>query len=88
MFKANNKGNRKALSSLLTLNYFSPFSSFPIVDFELVKTCWENYLRLHSFDTCFNVFTGGKQHLKRSSARNSVIFVISQTQREVTLASH
>ena len=72
------------MSSLLTLNYFTPFPSFPIVDVEQVNICWENYLTLfkiiYSFDTCFNVSTGGRQDLTKSNTGNSVIFLISRTQ--------
>ena len=35
------------MSSLLTLNYFTTFPSFPIVDFEQVNICWENYLTFY-----------------------------------------
>ena len=49
------------VSLLLTLNYFKSSPSFPIVDFELVNICWENYLTFYSFDTCFDVSTGGRQ---------------------------
>ena len=45
------------VSSLLTLNYFKSFSSFPIVDFEQVNIWWENYLTFYSFDISFNVPT-------------------------------
>ena len=75
------------VSSLLTLNYFKSFPSFPIVDFEQVNICWENYLTFYSFDSCFNVSTGGRQVLTRSNAGNSVIFRISHTQWDVTFAS-
>ena len=72
------------MSSLLTLNYFTPFPSFPIVDVEQVNICWENYLTLskiiYSFDICFNVSTGGRQDLTKSNTGNSVIFLISRTQ--------
>ena len=75
------------VSSLLTLNYFKSFPSFPIVDFEQVNICWENYLTFYSFDICFHVSTGRRQDLKRSNAGNSVIFLISHTQWDVTFAS-
>ena len=75
------------MSSLLMLNYLTPFPSFPIVGFEQVNICWENYLTLYSFDICFNVSTGGKQDLTRSNAGNSAIFLISRTECYVTLAS-
>ena len=65
------------MSSLLTLNYFTPFPSFPIVEFEQVNICWEIYLTFYSFDICFNVSTGGRQDLTRSNTENSVIFLIS-----------
>ena len=45
------------MSSLLTSNYFTPFPSFSIVDFEQVNVCWENYLTFYSFDIFFNVST-------------------------------
>ena len=67
------------MSSLLILNYFKSSSSFPIVDFEQVNICRENYLTFYSFDICFNVSTGGRQDLTRNSAGNSVIFLISNT---------
>ena len=60
------------MSSLLILNYFTPFSNFPIVDFEQVNICWENYIIFYSFDICFNVSTGGRQDLTRGNAENSV----------------
>ena len=75
------------VSSLLTLNYFKSFPSFPIVDFEQVKICWENYLTFYSFDICFNVATGGRQDLTRTNAGNSIIFLILHTQWNVTFAS-
>ena len=93
MFKANNKDRLPEfkvyqkdvievvlVSSLFPLNYFRLFPSFPIVDFETVNICWENYLTLHSFDICFTVSTGGRQDLKRNNARNFVIFLISYTE--------
>ena len=61
--------------SLLTLNYFTPFASFLIVEFIQVNVCWENYLRFYSFDIYFNVSTGERQDLTRSNAGNSVIFL-------------
>ena len=75
------------VSSLLTLNYFKSSSSFPIVDFEQVNICWENYLTFYSCDICFNVSSGGRLDLTRSNAGNSVIFLISHTQWDVTFAS-
>ena len=72
--------------SLLTLNYFIPFPSFPIAKFEQVSICWENYLIFHSFDICFNVSTE-KQDLTRYHAGNSVVFPILHSQRDVTLTS-
>ena len=48
---------------LFLLNHFTPFLSFPIVDFEQLNICWENYLTPCSFDICFNVSTGGRQDL-------------------------
>ena len=68
------------MSSLLTLNYFRPFSSFLIVEFKQVNVFWENYLRFYLFNSYFNVSTGGKQDLVRGSAGNVVIFHISHTQ--------
>ena len=68
------------MSSLLTLNYFAPFTSFPIVDFEQVNICWENYVTFHLLDICFNLSTRGTQGLARNNTRNYVIFLISHTQ--------
>ena len=51
----------KRVSSLVTLNYFIPFLSVPIVDFEQVNTCKENYLTFYLLETCLNVSTGGKE---------------------------
>ena len=65
--------------SILTVNYFTPFPSFPIVDFEQVNICWENYLTLYSFDICFNVSIAGKQ-LIGSNAGKFVVFLISDTE--------
>ena len=62
------------MPSLLTLNYFKSFPSFPIVDLEQVNICWENYLTFYLFDICFNVTTGGRQDLTISNATSSVIF--------------
>ena len=66
------------VSSLLTLNYFKSFPSFPIVDFEQVNICWENYLTFYSFDICFK---GKKQ------CRESRYFLISHIQWDVTFAN-
>ena len=74
------------VSSLLTWNYFKSSPSFPIVDFEQVNICWENYLTFHSFDISFNV-SGRRQDLTRMSAGNSVIFLISHTEWDLTFAS-
>ena len=60
------------MSSLLILNYFTPFPNFSIVDFEQVNICWENYIILYLFDIYFNVSTGGRQDLARCNAENSV----------------
>ena len=60
------------MSSLLILNYFTPFPNFPIVDFEQVNICWENYIIFYLFDICFNASTGGRQDLARGNAENSV----------------
>ena len=62
---------------LLTLNYFTPFHNFSVLDFK----------QLNSFDICFHGSTGGWQDLTRSNKGNSVIFLISHTQWGVTLAS-
>ena len=62
---------------LLTLNYFTPFHNFSVLDFK----------QLNSFDICFHVSTGEWQDLTRSNTGNSVIFLISHTQWDVTLAS-
>ena len=67
--------------SLLTLNYFTPFPSFPIVDFEQVNIFWENYYM------CFDMSTGGKLDSTRINARSYVNFLISHTQCNVTLVS-
>ena len=75
------------MSSLSTLIYFKSFPSFPIVDFEQVNICSENYLTFYSLDICFNVSTGGKQDLTRSNAGNSVVFLILHTHSDVTFAS-
>ena len=68
------------MSSLLPLNSFTHFPSFPIADFEQVNICWKNYLTFYSFDICFSVYTGGSQDSARRNAGNSVIFLISHTQ--------
>ena len=57
------------MSSLLTLNYFIRFPSFPIVDFEQVNICWENYLTFCSLDICFNVSTWRKARLNKEQCR-------------------
>ena len=75
------------VSLLLTLNYFKSSPSFPIAGFEQVNICWENYLAFYLLDISFNVSTGGRQDLTRSNAGNSVIFLISHTQWDVTFAS-
>ena len=66
------------MSSLLALNYFTHFPSFPIVDFEQVNIYWENYPTFYSLDIYFTVSTGEMQDL-RSKAEDSVIFLISHT---------
>ena len=66
------------VSSLLNLNYFKSFPSFPIIGFEQVNIFWEIYLKFYSFDISFNVSPGGR------NARNSVVFLISHTQWDVT----
>ena len=68
------------MSALLTLNYFTPFPSFLIVEFKQLNVCWENYLRFYLFDIYFNVSTGGRQDLTKDNAENFVIFLISRTQ--------
>ena len=50
--------------------------SFPIVDFEQVNICWENYLTFYSFDICFK---GKKQ------CRESRYFLISHIQYDEPL---
>ena len=92
LFKVNNRYQKDVMEvvlavSLLTLNYFTPFPSFPIGDFEQVNSCWENYLTFYSFDICFNVSIVGRQDLARSNAGNSFISLISHNQWDVTLAS-
>ena len=100
MFKVTNEDTRKtSLRSFWCLhyylwtyivdylNYFKSFPSFPIVHFEQLNICWENYLTFNSFDICFNVSTGWRQDLTRSNAANSVFFVISHTQWDLTFAS-
>ena len=93
MFKVNNKNTKKTslknvvVSSLLTLNYFTPFPTFPIVYFKQVNVCRENYLIFYSLDIFFNVSTGGMQDSTRSNEENSVIFLILNTQWDITLAS-
>ena len=75
------------VSPLSTLNYFKSSRSFSIIDFEQANIFWENYLTFYSFDISFNVSTGGRQDLTKSNAGNSVIFLISHTQWDVTFAS-
>ena len=75
------------MSSLLALNYFFPFSSFLIVDFEQVNICWEIYLTFNSFNMSFNMSTKRRLELTRSNAGNSVIFLISYTESDITLAN-
>ena len=57
------------MSSLLTLNYFTPFPSFIVVEFKQVNVCWKNYLRFYSFDIYFNVSTGEKAGLNKKLCR-------------------
>ena len=73
--------------SFLNLNYFKSLPTFLVVDFEQINICWENYLTFYMCDICFNVSIGGRQNLTRSNARNSVIFLISHTQCDVTFAN-
>ena len=75
------------MSSLLALNYFFPFRSFLIVDFEQVNICWEIYLTFNSFNMSFNMSTKRRLELTRSNAGNSVIFLISYTESDITLAN-
>ena len=81
MFKVNNEDTTKTsflVSSLLTLNYFTSSPNFPVVDFEQVNICRENYLTFNAYDICFNVCTGGRQEaITRSNVGNPVIFLIS-----------
>ena len=67
------------VSSLLTLNYFTPFLNFSIVDFKQANVCWENYQTFYWFDICFNVSTGRRQDLIRSNVGNSNSFLILYT---------
>ena len=67
------------VSSLLTLNYFTPLPSFSIADYKQVDVCWENYQTFYSFDICFNMPTGGRQDLTRSNVGNSNFFLILHT---------
>ena len=92
LFKISNRNTRKRpdicyklqkdvtknvlVSSLLTLSYFTHFPSFSIIDFKQVNVCWENYQTFYSFDTCFNVPTGGRQDLTRSNVGNSIFFFL------------
>ena len=62
----------RPVSSLITLNYFKDFPSFPNFGFEQLNICWRNYRNFYSFDICFNVSTGGRQDLTRGNAENSV----------------
>ena len=75
------------VSSLSTLSFLKSSHSFPIVDFEQVNICWENYLKFYSCDICFNLSTRGRQDLTRSNAGNSVIFLTSHTKWDVTFAN-
>ena len=74
------------VSSLLNLNYFKSFPSFPIIGFEQVNIFWEIYLKFYSFGISFNVSPGERQDSTRSNARNSAVFLISHTQWDVTFA--
>ena len=69
------------MSSLLILNYFTFFPSFPIVDFKQVNIYWKNYLTFYLFDICFNVSTEGRQDLIGSNVGNSVIFYFTHSVR-------
>ena len=75
------------MSSLLALNYFFLFPRFLIVDFEQVNTCWEIYQTFNSFDMCFNMSLKRRLGLPRSNTGNSVNFLTSYTESDVTLAS-
>ena len=91
MFKVNNKiperhhWGRSGVFIINLLNYFKSFPSFSIVDFEQVNICSENYLTFYSFDICFNVSAGERQDLTRANAGNSVIFLVSHTQWDLSL---
>ena len=76
------------VSSLLILNYFTPSPSFSIFDFEQVNICWESYLIFYSFDICSNVSMRGRQDLARSNTGNSIVFLISNLEWDVTLAAN
>ena len=76
------------VSSLLILNYFTPSLSFSIFDFEQVNICWESYLIFYSFDFCSNVSMRGRQDLARSNTGNSIVFLISNLEWDVTLAAN
>ena len=76
------------VSSLLILNYFTPSPSFSFFDFEQVNICWESYLIFYSFDFCSNVSMRGRQDLARSNIGNSIVFLISNLEWDVTLAAN
>ena len=48
------------------INYLIAFPSSPIVDFEQVNICYENYLTFYSFHISFHVSTGRRQFLTRT----------------------
>ena len=57
MFKINNKDTKKTSlrTSLLSLNYFTPFLSFSVVEFKQANACWEissHFIRLISALMC------------------------------------
>ena len=62
------------MSSLLTLNYFTPFPSFPVVDFEQVNIYWENYhsIRLISVSMCL---LGEGRTLQEAMQRIPLLFL-------------
>ena len=62
------------VSSLLTLSYFKSSPKFPIVDFEQINMCWENYLTFYSFDISFNVSSGGSRTLQEAMQGISFFF--------------
>ena len=70
----------RAQSSLLTLNSFTLFSCFSVVDFKQSNVSWENYQTFYSFDICFNVSTKGRQDLTRSNVGSSNFSLVLHAQ--------